>query len=189
MLLNNQKNQWRNKKGNRNIPRNKWQWKHSNSKPTGCTKNIAKREVYSNTSLLKETRKTANQKANLMPKATREKRIPKLVEGKKNIKIRAEINEKEKETIAKISKTKSWFLEKINDTDTSLARLIMEQKTKNGWGERPKPITLEMKKWKLSQTTEIKKIKIIIREYCQKPHTNKMPTKFLQRNEQIIGKV
>ena len=42
-----------------------------------------------------------------MPKATREKRIPKLVEGKKNIKIRAEINEKEKETIAKISKTKS----------------------------------------------------------------------------------
>ena len=34
---------------------------------------------------------------------------------KENIKIRADINEKEtKETIAKISKTKTWFFEKIN---------------------------------------------------------------------------
>ena len=37
---------------------------------------------------------------------------------KETIKIWAEINEKEtKETIAKINKTKSWFFEKINETN------------------------------------------------------------------------
>ena len=48
---------------------------------------------------------------------------------KESIKIRAEINEKEmKETIAKINKTKSWFFEKINNTDKSLARLIKRKR-------------------------------------------------------------
>ena len=38
------------------------------------------------------------------------------------LKIRAEINAKEtKETITKINKTKSWFFEKINKIDKSLA--------------------------------------------------------------------
>ena len=42
--------------------------------------------------------------------------------------IRAEINEKEmKETIVKISKTKSWFFEKINKIDNSLARLTKKK--------------------------------------------------------------
>ena len=45
------------------------------------------------------------------------------------IKIRAEINEKEtKETIAKISKTKSWFFEKINKIEKPLARLTKKKK-------------------------------------------------------------
>ena len=40
------------------------------------------------------------------------------VSRKKDIKITAEINEKEtKKTIAKINKTKSWFLQKINKID------------------------------------------------------------------------
>ena len=34
------------------------------------------------------------------------------------------------ETIAKISKTKSWFFEKINEIDKSLARLIKKQRGK-----------------------------------------------------------
>ena len=39
--------------------------------------------------------------------------------------MQAEINEKEiKETRVKINKTKSWFFEKINKIDKSLARLI-----------------------------------------------------------------
>ena len=41
----------------------------------------------------------------------------------------AEINEKQaKETIAKISKTKSWFFEKINKIDKPLVRLIKKKK-------------------------------------------------------------
>ena len=43
-----------------------------------------------------------------------QKKNPKVSRNKEIIKIRSEINEKEmKETIAKINKTKSWFLEKI----------------------------------------------------------------------------
>ena len=49
----------------------------------------------------------------------------------RNHKERAEINEIEtKETIAKINKTKSWFLEKINKTDKPLARLIKKKREK-----------------------------------------------------------
>ena len=51
---------------------------------------------------------------------------------KENIKIGAEINEKEtKETIAKINKAKSWFFERINQIDKPLARLIKKQRKKN----------------------------------------------------------
>ena len=47
---------------------------------------------------------------------------------KEIIKIRSQINEKErKETIAKINKTKSWFFEKINKIDKPLARLIKKK--------------------------------------------------------------
>ena len=54
-----------------------------------------------------------------------------MAEGKKS-KIRAEINEKEtKETIAKISKTKSLFFEKINKIERPLARLIKKLTEKN----------------------------------------------------------
>ena len=51
---------------------------------------------------------------------------------KEVIKIRTEINEKEtKETIAKISKTKSWFFEKITKIDKPLARLTKKKGEKN----------------------------------------------------------
>ena len=51
---------------------------------------------------------------------------------KEIFKIRAEINEKEtKETIAKINQTKSWFFEKINKIDNSLARLIKRKRENN----------------------------------------------------------
>ena len=53
-----------------------------------------------------------------------EQRKPKVNRRKETIKIRGEINEIEmKKTIAKINKTKSWFFEKINKIDKSLARL------------------------------------------------------------------
>ena len=79
----------------------------------GCSKSSSKREVYSNTVLPQETRNTSNKQPNPTPKAIRERRTknPKVSRRKEIIKITLEINEKEmKETIAKINKTKSWFM-------------------------------------------------------------------------------
>ena len=42
-------------------------WKH-NSKPMGCSESSSKREVYSNTILPQETRKTSNRQPNFTPK-------------------------------------------------------------------------------------------------------------------------
>ena len=39
--------------------------------------------------------------------------------------------QKTKEIIAKINKTKSWFFERINKIDKTLARLIKKQREKN----------------------------------------------------------
>ena len=55
-----------------------------------------------------------------------------------------------KETIVKINKTKSWFFEKIDKIDKSLARLI--QKKKN----REKSTKLEMKKKRLQKLSKFK---------------------------------
>ena len=68
---------WRNQRGNKNITRNKWQWKHNDPKPMGCSKSGSKREVYSNTSLYQDTRKIPNKQSNLTPKGTRERRTNK----------------------------------------------------------------------------------------------------------------
>ena len=68
---------WRNQKGNKKISRNKWQWKHDNSKPMGCSKSSSKREVYSNTILPQETRKTSNRQPNFTPKTTGKRRTTK----------------------------------------------------------------------------------------------------------------
>ena len=57
---------------------------------------------------------------------------PRVTRRKEILKIRAERNAKEtKETIAKINKAKSWFFERINKIDRSLARLIKKQREKN----------------------------------------------------------
>ena len=40
MLLNNQKIMKKNKKGNKNMHRNKWKWKHNNPKPMGFSKSV-----------------------------------------------------------------------------------------------------------------------------------------------------
>ena len=57
-----------------------WQFK-----PMGCSKCSSKREVYRNTILPQETRKTLNRQPNFTPKTTgeRRKKLPKLAEGKK----------------------------------------------------------------------------------------------------------
>ena len=63
--------------------------------------------------------------------------------------IREEINEKEmKETIVKINKTKSWFLEKINKID----KLQPDSSRKKE--KRIKSTKLEMKRERLQQAME-----------------------------------
>ena len=73
---------------------------------------------------------------------------PRVSIRKEILKIKAEINAKEaKETIAKISKTKSWFFEKVNKIDKPLARLMTKQRRKI------KPTKLEMRMERSQQTT------------------------------------
>ena len=52
----------------------------------GCSKNSSKREVYSNTILPQETRKTSNRQPNFTPRTTgkKNKKNPKLIEGNKS---------------------------------------------------------------------------------------------------------
>ena len=71
------------------------------------------------------------------------------ISRRKEIKIWAEINEKEmKETIVKINKTKSWLFEKIYKIDKPLARLIKKKE------RRIKSTKLEIKKERLQQTMQ-----------------------------------
>ena len=81
----------------------------------GHSKSSSKREVYSDTSLPQETRKFPNKILILHLKQLEkeEHTKPKVSRRKEIIKIRAEINEIEKnKTTEKINETKSWFFEK-----------------------------------------------------------------------------
>ena len=69
------------------MSRNKWQRKHDNSKPMGCSKSDSKREGYSNAVLPQETGKTSNRQSNFIPKKLEKEEQPppkKLVEGNKS---------------------------------------------------------------------------------------------------------
>ena len=129
----------------------------------GCSKNSSKREIYSNTNLPQEIRKTSDKKTNLTPKATREKKT-KINRRKQIIKIGAEINKIKK--IEKINETRSSFFEKINKTDRALARFIKKK------GQSPQINKLEMKKEKLQ--TDAVGIQRIIRNSYKQLYSNEM---------------
>jgi len=110
--------------------------KNDSSKRMGWSKSSSKREFYSNTILLQETRKTSNRQPNFTLKTieirTTTTKKTRVIRRKEIIKIQAEINENEmKETIVKINKTKNWFIKKINKMGKPLARLIKKKREKN----------------------------------------------------------
>lgn len=81
------------------------------------------------------------------------------------IKIKKEINKIEiQKTIDKINQTKSWFFEKVNKIDKTLARISKKRKEKN-------PNKIKNEKGKVTMdTTEIQKI---MKEYYQEVYANK----------------
>ena len=62
------------------IPKDKWKRKYNNPQSMGCSKSSSKREVYGETSLLKETRKISNKLPNFTLKATRKRKTNKTVQ-------------------------------------------------------------------------------------------------------------
>ena len=71
-----------------------------------------------------------------------------------------------KETIVKISKTKSWFFEKINKIDKHLARLIKKKREKNQ--------IHKIRNEKEEVTTDNAEIQRIIRDYYEQLYGHKM---------------
>ena len=135
----------------------------------GYSKSSSKREVYKNTILPQEKRKTLNRQPNFTPKTTGKRRTkkPRISRKKEIINIWAEINEKEiKETIVKINKTKSWFFEEISKIDKTLARLIKKKREKNQINK--------IRNEKGQVTTDNEEIWRIIRDYYEQLYDNKM---------------
>ena len=81
-----------------------------------------------------------------------------------------------KETIAKITKTKSWYFEKINKIDKCMARLIKEKKEKNQNNK------LEIKNEKL----QLQMFKLVLGK-AQEPEI-KLPTSTGSSEKQEISK-
>ena len=71
-----------------------------------------------------------------------------------------------KETIGKISKTKSWFFEKINITDKPLARLIKRKRNKTQINR--------IRNEKGEVRTDTAEIQRIMRDYYKQLYANKM---------------
>ena len=83
-----------------------------------------------------------------------------------------------KETITKISKTKSWFFEKINKIDEPLARPIKKK--------REKTLINRTRNEKVEVTTDPPEIQRIMRDYYKQLYVNKMDN--LEEMDKFLGK-
>jgi len=92
---------------------------------------------------------------------------PKPSRRREIIKIRAEINKIEtKRTVEQMNETRSWFFERINKIDKSLARLIPKKR------ERIQISKIMNERGEI--TTNTKEIETIIRNYYQQLYANKL---------------
>ena len=114
-----------------------------------------------------ETSQINNLTLHLKQLEKEEQKPPKVRRRKEIINIRSEINEKEmKKTTAKINKTKSWFLEKINKIDKLLARVIKKK--------RGKTQINRIRNENREVTTDTAEIQRIMRDYYKQLCANKM---------------
>ena len=144
------------------------------------------REVYSDIVIPQEGRKASNRQPSSISKTAgkRGTKNPKVSRRKEIIKIRAEIIEKDmKGTIAKISKTKGWFFEKINKIDKSLARLIKKKREKNQISK------IRNEKREVTYNTQHRNTEIqrVLREYYERLYANKKAN--LEEMDRYIGKI
>ena len=76
-LLNNQEITEEIKEEIKKIPRDKWQWKHDDTKPMGWSKSSSKGKFIAIQAYFKKQEKISNKQSNLTPKGTRERRTNK----------------------------------------------------------------------------------------------------------------
>ena len=142
----------------------------------GCRKAVLRGKFIAIQACLKKQEKS---QVNNLTLHLKEQTKPKVSRRKEIINIRAEINEIEiKKTIAKINKTKSWFIEKVNKFDKPLVRLIKKKR------ERTQINKIRNEKGEV--TTDTAEIQSILRDYYKQLYANKMDNleemdKFLER--------